>query len=328
MTTEPNDDATAIDPEMPIVDTHHHLWDGRPIPDENMSKPYRWPDYARDMKRSHNIVQSVAMDCGSHYRIDGPAAMRPVGETEFFAESGRAAGNGMCAGIVSHADLTLGDEVAPVLDAHIAAGDGRFRGIRHMTAWEPGQYCAAEKGLMATEAFRRGFAQLAPRGLSFDAYLYHPQIDELADLARAFPATTIILDHAGGQLGVGRHGENPGETFAAWRASLAALAQLPNVSLKLGGLGSPSTGSSNYGRKPPATTGELVIEWRPTIETAIEAFTPARCLFESNFPVDRATCGYTRLWNVFQTIAAPYSHDERAAMFHGTARRVYRLPLS
>lgn len=326
MTEQPDDDLTALNPAMPIVDPHHHLWDGHPGMSSFMGRRYLWPDFQRDVSRAHNIVQTIAIDCGSHYRPDGPEAVRPVGETEFFAASGREAGAGICAGIVSHADLTLGDAVAPVLEAHIAAGDGRFRGIRHMTANAPGEYCAAPPGLMASDAFRRGFARLADHGLSFDAYVYHTQLDELADLARAFPGTTIILDHMGSRLGTGAYAHDLARADTEWKAGMTILAACPNIVVKLGGLGAPSFGSPYLGRTPRASTQELADEWRPLIAWCIDRFTADRCMFESNFPVDSDSCGYTRLWNVFQTIAAPRSQAERSALFHGTARRIYRLP--
>lgn len=329
MTDAATADDVAIEPDLPIVDPHHHLWDGIAALGPKGGRYYHTPELLADLGAGHRIVQTIAIECGAHYYEDGPEALRPVGETAFFLAS--AGGDpGLCAGIVGHADLRRGDAVAAVLEAHIDAGAGRFRGIRQSANWDNDPLFDTwprrpRPGLLADRDFRTGFAGLAPLGLSFDAWIFHPQIGELADLAAAFPATTIILDHVGGLLGIGGPGARPAETFALWKSGMVRLAEQPNAVVKIGGLGMPFAGSPLHMREPPATVAELVAAWRPVVETCVELFGPDRCMFESNFPVDSATCSYVRLWNAFKTISAGWSADERTALFSGTARRAYRL---
>lgn len=314
-----------IDPDRPVVDAHHHLWD-RP------GEPYLPADAVADMTSGHHVVASVYVECHNAYRTDGPEAMRPLGEVEYAAAVGRTPRDGvaLCAAIVGHADLMLGDDVRPVLEAEIAAGEGRFRGIRHSTAHDDSPAVAAiypvrPPGMMAAPAFRRGFAHLAPLGLSFDAWLLHPQIDELARLAHAFPDTPIILDHVGGPIGVGHHADDRPAAFLAWRQAIDRLAQASNVHVKLGGLAMRLLGHDVSGRPIPPSSEELAALWRPYFDHCIEKFGPDRCLFESNFPPDKGQCSYRTLWNAYKRIAAPYSEAEKTALFSGTASRLYRL---
>jgi L-fuconolactonase len=321
----------ALDPELPIVDPHHHLWDRPRV-------PYTVVDLADDIGTladgGHNVVATVFVECRAIYRSAGDKAMRPVGETEFvvgqaaMADSGYYGKARACAAVVGHIDLMLGDLAGAVADAHIAAGGGRFRGIRHASAHDPSPdirttSTTPPSGMLADTTFRRGFAHLGERGLSFDAWLYHPQIGELADLADAFPDTTIILDHCGGPLGVGPYKRDA--IFEDWRASIRDVARRPNVCVKLGGLGMAVNGYDFHLHDDPPTSDTLAKAWRPWMETCIEAFGADRCMFESNFPVDKGSCSYTTLWNAFKKIAAGASAAERAALFHDTAARVYRI---
>jgi predicted TIM-barrel fold metal-dependent hydrolase len=320
----------AIEPELPIVDPHHHLWD-RP------GYPYLLPELLADLGSGHNICATVFVECMSMYRAGGGAESRPVGETEFvngiaaMSASGNYGAAQVCAGIVAFADLTLGDRVAPVLDAHIAAGGGRFRGIRHAAGWDASDQVwnsdtRPPQGLYRSAAFRAGFAELARRRLVFDAWLYHPQLDDVVDLARAFPDTTIVLDHVGGPIGIGPYAGRVDETFASWKAAISTLAACPNVVAKLGGLGM-KIGVFDFHRRPDPVGSEiLAVAYRPWIETCIEAFGADRCMFESNFPVDKVTSSYAVLWNAFKRLATGASPADKAALFAGTARRVYRLP--
>ena len=241
-----------IDPELPIIDPHHHLWD--------RNGGYLLDDLLADLATGHNILSTVFLQCGYAHRADGPEAMRPVGETEFVAgvaaeAARRSCPTRVCEGIVGHADLLLGDAVAPVLEAHIAAAGGRFRGIRHITA-SSGFFDASvappPPGLMADPRFHAGFARLHGYGLGFDAWLYHPQIDELTALARMFPETSVVLDHVGGPLGVAPYAGKRHETFADWRAAMQRLAACPNVSVKLGGLAMLTTGFAFHESRPAA----------------------------------------------------------------------------
>jgi len=319
-----------IDPERPIVDPHHHLWRHRGLP------PYLLEDFWDDTGSGHNVEKTVFVECGSMYRADGPPELRPVGETEFvqgIAAQSASGGYGEMranAGIVSHADLLLGDAVDEVLQAHIAASPNRFRGIRHSAAWHPSDQIRRSHSdppahMLADAKFRAGFARLAPNGLSFDAWLFHTQIDELAALASAFEETTIVLDHVGGPLGIGPFEGRRDAVFAAWRNSISEIARRPNVVVKLGGLTMPICGFGWHKRPRPPSSEELADTLAPYYLHCIDAFGPERCMFESNFPVDKASCSYSVLWNCFKRISRGFSAGERAALFHDTAARVYRL---
>jgi predicted TIM-barrel fold metal-dependent hydrolase len=279
------------------------------------------------------FVQARAM-----HRASGPEELRPAGETEFvngvaaMSASGGYGRTRICAGIVGYADLRLGARVRPVLEAHIRAGDDRFRGIRHIVAWDkdpivlnPGN--PAPQGLLGDSAFREGFAQLAPLNLSFDAWLYHPQIDELTALAEAFPATPIVLNHVGGPLGIGTYAGRRDEIFAGWKKSIQALAKCENVSVKLGGLGMRINGFGFERETEPPSSATLAEAWRPWFDTCIAAFGTARCMFESNFPVDKGSYSYPVYWNACKKLTHGASADERANLFSRTAASFYRLEL-
>jgi predicted TIM-barrel fold metal-dependent hydrolase len=318
-----------LEPALEIVDPHHHLWD-------RGGHRYLLDQLLADTGSGHNITQSVFVECGSMYRADGPAEMKPVGEIEFvngtsaMSASGQFGKSKLCAGIVGHADLRLGDGVARVLEAEIAAGDGRFRGIRHSVVWDPSEMFSrgrtnSPKGQMADATWRAGFARLASLNLTFEAWLYHPQLMELADLARAFPQTTIILNHVGGPLGIGPYADKKEETFAVWKAGIAELGKCQNVVVKLGGLGMLFGMFDFHTRETPPSSEELARAYTPYIDTCIVAFGPDRGMFESNFPPDGVSSSYAVLWNAFKRLAAGSSTDEKAKLFSGTAKRVYRL---
>jgi predicted TIM-barrel fold metal-dependent hydrolase len=246
------------------------------------------------------------------------------------AASGTYGKTQVCAGIVGYADLTLGAAVEKVLEAMITAGSGRFRGIRFITASHPdqaawGSMVTRPEGLLTDQRVREGFARLAPLGLSFDAWMYHTQLGDLLDLARAFPETQIVLGHVGGPIGLGRYAGKRDEVFAEWSGRIRELAACPNVHVKLGGLGMRMFGFDLHTRELPPSSEELAAAWRPYIETCIAAFGPERAMLESNFPVDKGSCGYAALWNAFKRIAAGYSAAEKAALFSGTATKFYRL---
>ncbi len=314
---------------MAIVDPHHHLW-------ERDEHRYLIHELLADTGSGHNITQTVFIECGSMYRANGPVEMKPVGETEFvngtaaMSASGRYGATRLCAGIVGHADLRLGDGVARVLEAQVAAGDGRFRGIRHSVTWDASDALAKArtnppKGQMLDPTWRAGFARLAPLNLSFEAWLYHPQLLELADLARAFPQTTIILNHVGGPIGIGPYKGKEAETFARWKTGITELAKSQNVVVKLGGLGMlMGMFDFNAREKPPSST-DLATAYRPYIETCIAAFGVDRSMFQSNFPPDGVSSSYPVLWNAFKRLASGHSASEKAMLFSGTAKRVYRL---
>ena len=320
----------AIEPELPIIDPHHHLWD-RPTSRYLL-------DELLDDTAGHNVRQTVFVECSAMYRAEGAEHLRCIGETEFVqgvAAQSASGGYGemrAATGIVGTADLTLGAAVAEVLEAQSEASPHRFRGIRHSTAWaEPGTLPSAPGGIqeaavMLDSAFREGYAKLADYDLTFDAWLFHPQLPQVADLAGAFPKTTIILNHLGGPLGVGRYAEHRDEVFAQWQADLGAVAAHENVVLKVGGIQMALNGFGWHERERPPSSDELLAANRDWYLSAIELFGPERCMFESNFPVDRASCSFTVLWKQFKKLSLDFSEAERAAMFHDTAAPVYRLP--
>ena len=324
-----------LEPELEICDPHHHLWDhpgNRYLLDELVADTGSGQNGTH-----HNVTSTVFVECLSMHRADGPPEMRPVGETEFvqgIAAMSASGGYGpmrAAAAIVSLADLALGDAVQPVLEAHIAASPNRSRGIRHASGWDASpeirnSHTNPPEGLLLDAGFRRGFAHLGRLGLSFDAWLYHPQLDELTDLARAFPDTTIILDHFGGPLGLGRYAGKQREVFEEWKPKVDELATCPNVVAKLGGLNMPLNGFGWEKRDRPPGSEELAEATKHYYLHTIDRFGPNRCMFESNFPVDKASCSYAVLWNAFKRITAGFPADEKRAMFHDTATRAYRIP--
>ncbi len=323
----------ALEPDLPIVDPHHHLID-RPE-----SGCYLLPDLLADIAGGgHNVAATVYLEWLSMYRASGPVEMRPVGEIEFangvaaMSASGSYGKPRVCAGIVGHADLALGARVKEVLEAMIAAGGGRFRGIRFISASHPdqmqwGSAVGRPEGLLLDKKVREGFAQIAPLGLSFDAFMYHTQLGDLLDLARAYPETSIVMNHVGGPIGLGLYKGKRDAVFAEWSASIRALASCLNVHVKLGGLGMRLLGFDSHEGELPPSSAELAAAWRPYIDTCIAAFGADRAMFESNFPVDKGSYSYGVFWNACKRLAQGASASEKASLFHGTASRVYRLGL-
>ena len=284
----------------------------------------------------HNVVATVFLQCGAFYRADGPPELKPVGEVEVVNGVAAQSASGVygpwraCAGIVGHADLTLGAGVGAVLDAEIAAGNGRYRGIRHIGAHDAdpevlGPLSHSTAGLYADPRFREGFAELGKRGLTFDAWVLEPQIGEVAALARAFPDQPIVLDHLGTPLGLGTYQGRQDERFAGWKAAIEDLATCANVTVKLGGLAMPFCALGDLGPDTRPSTNRLADLFRPYVEAGIEAFGANRAMFESNFPVDRWGADYATLWNAFKRIAQGASADEKRALFAGAAARVYAI---
>lgn len=324
-----------IDPALPICDPHHHLWDRHGdryllhelLADTGMADP---------QGRCHNVRSTVFVECASMFRADGPEPLRPVGETEFvngiaaMSASGGYGATRACAGIVGFADLCLGAAVREVLEAHIDAARGRFRGIRHAAGWHASaqirnSHTNPVEHLLLDRHFREGFAQLAPLGLSFDAWLYHPQIAELTDLARAFPDTPIVLDHFGGPLGIGPYAGQADAVHAQWQRDIDVLARCPNVVAKLGGIHMPINGFGWHKRERAPNSQQLADAAARYVLHTIDRFGPQRCMFESNFPVDKVSCSYLVLWNSFKRLVADFSPADKAALFHDTAARLYRL---
>jgi predicted TIM-barrel fold metal-dependent hydrolase len=315
-----------LESALPIIDPHHHLWD-------RQGWRYLLDDLLADTNSGHNILATVFVQARAMLRADGPDEMKPLGEVEFvngvaaMTASGSYGKIRACAGIVGHADLMLGSRVEPVLEA-MARASARFRGIRHITAWDadpqvgnPGN--PAVPGMLGDATFREGFKVLARLGHSFDAWLYHPQLDELTSLADAFPDAKIVLNHCGGVVGINAYKKD--EVFPVWKKSIEALAQRPNVFVKLGGLGMRLCGHAFDKLADPPSSQMLADAWRPYIETCIAAFGPSRGMFESNFPVDKGSYSYPVFWNACKILAKGASASEKADLFAGTAKRFYRL---
>ena len=317
-----------LEPGMPICDPHHHFWDRE-------GDRYLLDQLTEDVSGGHNIAQTVFIECRSMYRAHGPEEMKPIGETEFVqgiaaqSASGQYGPTAVAAGIVSNADLMLGAAVQPVLEAHIAASSNRFRGIRFSCAWDASPEVTLGRsnspGMMQDPRFREGFDCLQRMGLSFDALVYHTQLGELADLAAAFPDATIILNHIGRPLGTGPYAGRRDEVFADWQKGIAAVAAHENVMVKLGGFGNLISGYDWHQRAIPPASAEVAQTIEPWLTYCIEQFGPSRCMFESNFPVDKASYAYTTVWNAFKRLTRDYSETEQAAMFQGTALKAYRL---
>ena len=318
-----------VDPERLIVDPHHHLWRHPGIP------PYLLTDLHGDTGSGHRVEKTVFMECGAEYLTEGPESLRPLGEVEFVTALAKESAKGKegeaeIAALVSHIDLSRPDEVADIVAKHEETSCGLFRGVRHAGAREedpqalmiPGR---APKGLYDSAEFRRGVEILGGLGHTFDTWHYHHQNPTFAALARAVPDTIMVIDHFGTPLGVGQYADKREEIFEQWKKDVAEIAQCENVVAKLGGLAMPDNGFGWFGRDLPPTSDEFVEHQSRYYLHMIECFTPERCMFESNFPVDKMSISYPVLWNGLKKIASDFSEDEKDAMFSGTATRIYRL---
>jgi L-fuconolactonase len=317
-----------IEPELSIVDPHHHLW-------SHAGNVYLFPELLADLSSGHKIRATVFEECGSMYRADGPEELRSLGETEFVTGVAAMSASGgfgparACAAMVGNVNLTLGSRVEPILEAHLAASGGRFHAIRFSTAWDADERVhktVPRPGMLADPRFREGFQYLARFGLAFDAWVYHPQLGEVAALAAAFPHTPIVLNHFGSPILGGPNAGRAAEIFAEWRARMTALASHDNVHVKLGALPVRRSGPGRQAGAAPLSSEEIATAWRPFVEVCVEQFGAHRCMFESNFPVQKRWCGYAVLWNACKRLAAGASPDEKSALFSGTAAQVYRLP--
>jgi len=321
----------ALRPDLEIVDAHHHLWD---LP----GFTYLLPDLVGDLECGHTIVATVFCECHAMYRARGPEAMRPVGEIEFaagIAAMSASGGYGPTAvnrGIVGFADLTLGDAVAPVLEAEIAAGGGRLAGIRHGGAWDADPAIGNSPGMTAPGFYlaascAEGLRRLASYGLAFDAWVFHSQLRDVRHLARAVPESSIVLGHLGGPLGYGAHADRRQEVFDDWRRGMAELAECPNVTVKIGGLLMRLAAFDYLVARRPPSSEELARVWGPYIRAAIDLFGPERCLTESNYPVEKMAVPYGIFWNAIKRTIDDLTEGEQRSVLSATADRVYRLDL-
>jgi predicted TIM-barrel fold metal-dependent hydrolase len=320
-----------LEPELPICDPHHHFWDFRTarIPYQR----YLLHELIADVDQGHNIRSTVFIEARAMYRATGPAEMRPVGEVEFVQGLAAASASGLygqcraAAAIVGHADLKLGERVAPVLEALQAASPNRFKGIRHIVTWDadPRVESRETQGVLSSAAFRAGAKALARMGLSLDTICCFPQLPELVEFARATPDLPIIVNHLGGLNRTGPFADRDDAVMPAWRSGMAALAKCPNVMLKLGGIGMPRFGFDWHLRDKPIGSEELAAAMAPLLSYCIDQFGPDRCMFESNFPVDKVSFSHPIVFNAFKRLSQGYSAAERAALFHDTAVRAYRI---
>ncbi|MBM3943548.1 MAG: amidohydrolase [SAR202 cluster bacterium] len=320
-----------LEPDLPICDPHHHFWDKRA--DRVPYQRYLLPDLLADIGSGHNVRSTVFIEARSMYRAGGPEELRAVGEVEFVQGIAAASASGIygparvAAAIIGNADLGLGDRVKPVLEALQAASPNRFRGVRRSASWDahPDLERRAPKGLLADEKFRAGARVLARMGMSMENTLYFPQLPELADFARAIPDLPIVLNHIGGLYRVGSYGNRDDEVIPAWRKGIATVAQCPNIYLKLGGVGQVRYGFDWYTWEKPIGSEKLAEALAPLMYYCIEQFGPDRCMFESNFPPDKVSSSYNVLFNAFKRLSKGYGPAERAALFHDTAAKVYRI---
>lgn len=323
---------TIIDPDIPVIDAHHHLFD-RP------ALRYMLEDYIADASAGHNIIASVYVETQAFARADGPELLRPIGEIEFATGVAAMSASGtygpcrVCAAIVGYADLRAGDAVAQLLDRSLQIAPERFRGVRQVCIEHPSEapyrYITHKppRGILQHPHFRDGFRHLGRRGLSFDAAVFHHQLPEIAELADAFPDTAIVLNHLGTAVSMDMAEHDRAEVFRNWRDLLFDAARRPNIVCKIGGLGLPFWGFGFETHGDPVGYLELAAAWKPYVETAIEAFGADRCMMESDFPMDGRSCGFVPLWNALKHIVSAYSGEEKAALFQRTAARVYRIEL-
>ncbi len=318
-----------LDPDLPICDPHHHLWD----------KPgdrYMIDEISRDVGSGHNIVQTVFVEVDAMYRSSGPEEMRPIGESEWVRGIGAQSDSGLygrtkvATGIVGYANLNLGSSVEPVLEAMESVSSGRFRSVRHTCSWDEYEPLRSHRsgwpGMMAETKFREGLSKLIDRGHSFDALVYHPQLSELTELVDAFPNGVFVLNHIGRPLGVGPYQGHRDKVFEVWKKDMAKLAERSNVLVKVGGLGNRVSGFGWDTQPEPPNSQELVEKTSPYYLYTIEVFGPERCMFESNFPVDKNSYSYKTIWNSFKRMTQGFSSTEKTWLFHDTAAKAYRLP--
>ncbi len=313
----------AIESDLIICDPHHHLW-------QFPTNTYLVKELLADFEGGHRIEKTVYVECQQKYHSQGPQALRPVGETEFVEQiTPNHQQPAIAAGIVGFADFTLGSEVQAVIESHLNASK-RLRGFRYCSAWHESDkinnsHSNPSKDLLQDSQFRAGLKCLQNFNLPFDSWLYFEQIPQLTALAQALPKLHIVLDHIGGPIGIGPYANKRKEVFTVWQQNIIALASCPNVCVKLSGLTMTMAGFAWHKREVPPASTELAAAMAPYYQHCIEHFGAERCMFASNFAVDRASCSYTVLWNAFKLLSQDYSSSERAALFHDTASRVYKI---
>ena len=326
LTAEPT-----LQPDLPICDPHHHFWVQRPEP--VAYQQYLLPDLVADITSGHNVRSTVFIEARSEYRTDGPEEMRSVGEVEFIqsiadeSATGRYGEARAAAAIIGRTDLKMGDAVRPVLEALQAASPNRFRGIRHSVGWDPHPEIENREveGCLLRDDYMAGARVLRDMGLILETTVFFPQLPDLADFARRIPDLTIVLNHIGGMMRTGPYANRDDEVIPEWRSGIEAVGACPNVIMKLGGIGMPRIGYDWHERETPIGSEELADSVGDWMRHCLDAFGPDRCMFESNFPVDKVSFSYNVMYNAFKRMSEGYSPSERAAAFHDTAVRVYRI---
>ena len=324
-----------IDPERSIIDPHHHLWKG-PINPPGIKESYRYmlEDLWRDTSSGHNIEKTVFIDCGQEYYSSGPEKFKPVGETEFVVgiaqEAERDKSKAQIAGIIGHANMMLGTSVKEVLELHIEKGEGLFRGIRHAGGWDEDErvknaHSHPTPHIYLEEDFQLGLQELSSMNLVFDTWHYHNQISDLTKLAKNLPDLIIVHDHFGGPLGIGPYKGKREEIFKQWQEDIYELSQCKNVYAKLGGLAMPVNGWAWHKNEYPASSNDIITEQSRYYLHTIDCFGSKRCMFESNFPVDKQSVSYHVIWNAYKKLVKDFDEQDKHNLFYGTAEKVYKL---
>ena len=319
-----------INPELPIIDPHHHLWNG----DNQLagSFPYLIENLNEDTFSGHNIVGTIFMECAQGYYLDGEEKYKPVGETEFvinlIKDSEKLSKSTNIMGIIGFADLMLGHEVKDVLNTHLSKGEGLFRGIRHAAGWDKNNeihnsHSNPIENIYHNKSFMKGAEELINLKLTFDAWHYHHQINDLSIFAKKYPELTIIHDHFGGPLGVGPYEGKKEEIFKKWKDDISLLSESKNVFAKLGGLAMPVNGWNFHKQNKPASSDQIVDMHHEYYLHTINCFGVERCMFESNFPVDRRSVSYHVIWNAFKKMVLGYSDEDKNKLFFKNAKDVY-----
>ena len=324
-----------IDPDREIIDPHHHLWHGPPNP-PGVKESYRYllEDLWKDSSSGHNIKKTVFIDCGQEYYTDGPEQFKPVGETEFVVAIARQArsdpSQAQIAGIIGHANMMLGASVKEVLELHEEKGDGLFRGIRHAGGWDKDDrvknaHSHPTAHIYLEDKFQEGLQELSSLNMVFDTWHYHNQIKDLTELAKNLPDLVIVHDHFGGPLGIGPYKGKREEIFAQWKEDIFELSQCKNVYSKLGGLAMPVNGWDWHKKEKPATSDEIISEQSSYYLYALDCFGSERCMFESNFPVDKQSVSYPVIWNAYKKLVKDFGETDKENLFYRTAENVYKL---
>ena len=316
----------ALEPALPIIDAHHHLW-------IRSGHRYLVPEFVEDMRSGHNIVATVYAECHSMYRQGGDEALQSLGETEFVAGCAAMADSGVfgtpafCKGMVGNVDLRLGDKSRAVFEQHIERSGGRFKGVRFTTAWDQHDAITNQvpsSGLLIEAEVVAAAKVMAELDLTLDIWVYHPQLTDVARLAAMVPDLTIVLNHTGVPILGGPYGHQHEQVFDDWQSGMKTVAQCGNVYLKLGALPIRKRGDGKDRSVPPGSQ-EICAAWSPWMHACIDAFGVQRCIFESNFPVQKLFSSYVVTWNAFKRLARGCTEAEKAWLFHDAAVDAYRL---